>query len=84
MAGLGDPVARKGTPPMDTVKALSTRLFEAVEDLKVKRAEAYRAEERLRTCVVDAFDAGMGAQAIREATGYTISRLYQIRRGTRL
>jgi hypothetical protein len=56
---------------------------EAIEYLKIKREEALSAEEELRVCVREAFDAGLSVTPISEATSLSISRIYQIKRGVR-
>jgi hypothetical protein len=60
-----------------------SRLIEARENLRHRRVDAALAEEQLRQTVRDAFDAGLAAPPICEATGLTSSRLYQIKRGAR-
>jgi hypothetical protein len=76
-------MANKPKPPEDLVDTWSTMLADASDDLQKKRGEALRAEDVLRICVRDAFDAGLTVTPIREATGLTVSRLYQIKRGVR-
>jgi hypothetical protein len=76
-------MANKPRPPDDLVDTWSTVLTEASEDLQRKRTEAMQAEDVLRITVRDAFDAGLTVTPIADATGLTVSRLYQIKRGVR-
>jgi hypothetical protein len=76
-------VANKPKPPPDVEEHWRKVLREATVELQRKRAEALRAEHFQRMCVRDSFDAGLSVTPIREETGLTVSRLYQIKRGTR-
>lgn len=58
-------------------------LAEATARLNKKRDEAAEAELDLRTCILAAFAAGLSVTPIMEATGYSLGRVYQIKRGTR-
>jgi hypothetical protein len=63
---------------VDLVASWSAKLTEATEYLKLKREEALSAEEELRVCVREAFNAGLTVTPISEATGLSTARIYQM------
>jgi hypothetical protein len=67
----------------DVVAYWKDILVAANEELKRKRAEALRAEEVRDACVRDAFEAGLTVYPVREATGLSVGRIYQINQGVR-
>ena len=62
----------------DTCVDLATSWSEATEYLKLEREAALSAEEELRVCVREAFNAGLTFTPISEATGLSTARIYQM------
>jgi len=59
------------------------KLEKAVHERDAAQKEAVRADMALRKAIKTAFNNGLSASYISEATGLTISRLYQVKRGVR-
>jgi hypothetical protein len=73
-------MANKPKPLTELLATWIVMLAEAIEYLKLKRAEALRAKEELRVSIREAFDAGLAATPMRDATGRSVQRLYRIKR----
>jgi hypothetical protein len=71
----------KVTP--DQLARWKETLAEAAAALERARGDATKAEQAFRACVLDAFEAGLSVTPIMEATGKSLGRIYQIKRGTR-
>jgi len=71
----------KVTPELlaDWKKQLSV----AAAEMHKQRDKAAEAELALRTCIQEAFAAGLSVTPIMDATGLSLGRVYQIKRGTR-
>jgi hypothetical protein len=67
----------------DALAEWQLKLSAAAEDMHKLRENAMDAELRLRALINDAFDAGLSVTPICEATGMSLGRVYQIKRGTR-
>lgn len=67
----------------DTLETWKARLSEAAERLRTLRDEATEAELELRALILEAFEAGLSVTPIMQATGLSLGRVYQIKRGTR-
>jgi hypothetical protein len=76
-------MANKAKPSPDLLAGWMVRLTAATEELQEARTTSALAEKQLRLMIREAFDDGLAAPMIAEATGLTISRLYQIKRGVR-
>jgi hypothetical protein len=76
-------MVNKAKPAPDVLASWQLMLAEATEDLALKRQEVAVAEEMQRVCIREAFDAGLAVTPIREATGLSVGRLYQIKQGLR-
>lgn len=65
------------------VEEWKERLVAATATLDKARTDAVAAEMDFRACVLGAFEAGLSVTPIMEATGKSLGRIYQIKRGTR-
>lgn len=59
------------------------RLTAAAQRVKTARDDAVAAELELRALILEAFAAGLSVTPIVQATGLSLGRVYQIKRGTR-
>lgn len=76
-------MANRPRPTEELWEREVAKLEEAVAERDAAEEAARKAEMRLRKIVKTAFKNGLSASYISEATGLSISRLYQISRGTR-
>ena len=76
-------MARRPKPATENVATWTSILQNAAAELEQKRAEARFVEENLRTCIREAFEAGLTVEPIMAATGLSLGRVYQIKRGVR-
>lgn len=76
-------MANRPRPPADVLKVEIAKIEKAVRKREKAEKSAEEAEMDLRQTICDAFDAGLSASYISEATGLSVSRLYQIGRGVR-
>jgi hypothetical protein len=76
-------MAHKPKAAPEVVQEWKAKLAEAAAALDQAREAAAVAEQAFRACVVDSFDAGLSVTPIMEATGRSLGRIYQIKRGTR-
>lgn len=76
-------MAGKPRTPPDQLEQWQKRLRAATDAMHQLREQAMEAELAFRATVNDAFDAGLSSTPIVEATGLSLGRIYQIKRGTR-
>ena len=76
-------MAHKPKAAPELVEDWQGRLVDAAAELTKRRDDAAAAEQALRTCIQQAFEAGLSVTPIMEATGLSLGRCYQIKRGTR-
>lgn len=76
-------MANRPRPPADVLKKETSRIEKAVRKRERAQQAALDAEMELRDAIKVAFKNGLSASYISDATGLTISRLYQVKRGTR-
>jgi hypothetical protein len=76
-------MAHKPKAAPEVVDDWKARLVEAMAEMTKRRDEAAAAEQALRATVQSAFAAGLSVTPIMEATGLSLGRVYQIKRGTR-
>jgi hypothetical protein len=69
---------RKGAPP-EVEERHRALLRSAAADLDEKRQLAWESELRLRSAIRDAFDEGVTVTPVREETGLSTPRIYQIK-----
>jgi len=67
----------------DQLTDWQSRLATAAAELHRLRGDAQEAELELRATILEAFAAGLSVTPIMEATGLSLGRIYQIKRGTR-
>lgn len=68
---------------VDQLTAWQNRLTAAADRMRSMRDEASAAELELRALILEAFAAGLSVTPIVQATGLSLGRVYQIKRGTR-
>jgi hypothetical protein len=73
----------RGRATVDVVEHWKEQLVAATATLEKARTDAVEAEMAFRACVLGAFEAGLSVTPIMEATGKSLGRIYQIKRGTR-
>ena len=76
-------MANRPRPTADLLKTEIAKIEKAVKKRERTQQAAEEAEMDLRQAICDSFDNGLSASYLAEATGLTISRLYQIGRGVR-
>jgi len=76
-------MANRPRPPANVLKTEIAKIEKAVKRRERAERASEEAEMDLRQVICDAFDNGLSASYISEATGLSISRLYQIGRGVR-
>lgn len=76
-------MANRPRPTAEVLKVEVSKIDKAVKKRDKTRQAAEEAEMDLRQVICNAFDNGLSASYMAEATGLTISRLYQIGRGVR-
>lgn len=76
-------MANRPRPTEDLWEREVTKLKAAVAERDAAQKVAHDADMRLRKVIKSAFKNGLSASYISDATGLTVSRLYQISRGTR-
>jgi hypothetical protein len=76
-------MVNKAKAPNDLVASWAAILARASDAQRKKEEEHDRATEFRDVCVRDAFDAGLTVDPISDATGLSVGRLYQIKRGVR-
>lgn len=76
-------MANRPRPTEELWETETTKLKKAVDARDAAQKEAHQADMALRKAIKSAFKNGLSAPYISEATGLTVSRLYQVKRGTR-
>lgn len=76
-------MANRPRPSEELWEKEVAKLQQAVTERDEAQKAAHTADMRLRRVIKAAFKNGLSASYISEATGLTVSRLYQVKRGTR-
>ena len=76
-------MANRPRPSEELWNREAAKLQAAIDERDAAQKAATAADMKLRRVIKAAFKNGLSASYISEASGLTISRLYQIKRGTR-